>query len=396
MHSLKRSRRRSSTGHESTTSDTSHVGFISSRPRNDVNPPTDNDSQGGAVNMSNSHISSENDYIDNDNEAGAVNTPTSRVSENDCTDNGYGDEPVKGAHRDIDEATATTFHRPCDTQAETIQQRVRSTEQVTSPSLSHAARSNIEAERHRKRARCAKSRSRDTVPSLPRKARPSVAEITLSSRHDDDSALFSGVPQKLTHTTLRRVSTHTSFFATIVQDDRPMPVFSYGSSMALIERALGDAGYIEGPAIIPLALNSWLVIGFLNELHDASGSAIDQEATQGNSISTSTHRYIRRRKATDTDNFPSTDEEQSSDEENSSDEGSSASEDVYSSDEGERPSIKAKKVQWSPSEDARLQKYMRDYWKWSEIFARFPDRTQGAVRLRGHMLRQKAERESSH
>ena len=166
--------------------------------------------------------------------------------------------------------------------------------------------------------------------------------------------------------------------------------------MALIERALGDAGYIEGPAIIPLALNSWLVIGFLNELHDASGSAIDQEATQGNSISTSTHRYIRRRKATDTDNFPSTDEEQSSDEENSSDEGSSGSEDVYSSDEGERPSIKAKKVQWSPSEDARLQKYMRDYWKWSEIFARFPDRTQGAVRLRGHMLRQKAERESSH
>ena len=95
MHSLKRSRRRSSTGHESTTSDTSHVGFISSRPRNDVNPPMDNDSQGGAVNMSNSHISSENDYIDNDNEAGAVNTPTSRVSENDCTDNGYGDEPVK-------------------------------------------------------------------------------------------------------------------------------------------------------------------------------------------------------------------------------------------------------------------------------------------------------------
>jgi hypothetical protein len=116
--------------------------------------------------MSNSHISSENDYTDtdNNNEAGPVKTPTSRVNENDYADHGYGDEPVKDANRDIDEATATTFHRTCDTQAETIQQGVQSTEQVISPHSSHAARSNIEAERHRKRARRTKSRSRDTIP----------------------------------------------------------------------------------------------------------------------------------------------------------------------------------------------------------------------------------------
>jgi hypothetical protein len=47
-------------------------------------------------------------------------------------------------------------------------------------------------------------------------------------------------------------------------------------------------------------------------------------------------------------------------------------------------------------EDVRLQKYMRDHWKWSEIFAQFLCRTQGAVRLRGHMLRQEVERKSSH
>src|SRR2546421_5912598 len=99
-------------------------------------------------------------------------------------------------------------------------------------------------------------------------------------------AFFAGTPQKLTHTMLRRVSTHMSFFATIVQDDRPVPVFSYGLSMALIERTLGDAGYIECPAIMPLALNSWLVIGFLNELHNTSGLAVDLEVTQRSSVST--------------------------------------------------------------------------------------------------------------
>jgi hypothetical protein len=100
----------------------------------------------------------------------------------------------------------------------------------------------------------------------------------------DDGGFFAGTPQKLTHTMLRRVSTHMSFFATIVQHDRPVPIFSYGLSMALIERTLGDAGYIECPAIMPLALNSWLVIGFLNELHNTSGLAVDHEVTQRSTI----------------------------------------------------------------------------------------------------------------
>jgi hypothetical protein len=150
-----------------------------------------------------------------------------------------------------------------------------------------------------------------------------------------------------------------SFFTTIVKDDRPMLVFSYGLSIALIECALSDAGYIEGPAIIPLALNSWLVIGFLNELHDPSRRAVDEEATQSSSISTSAHRHVLRTKATITKNFPSTDDDQSSNEESSSDKGSSASEDRYSSEEDELPGVKGMKIRWSLSEDARLQKYMR-------------------------------------
>ena len=112
------------------------------------------------------------------------------------------------------------------------------------------------------------------------------------------------------------------------------------------------------------------------------------------SVSTNTRRYILRRKTTNAENFPYTDDEQSSDEENLVDEDSSTSEEVYSSDEDEQPSIKGKKIRWSPSEDAHLQKYMKDRWKWSEIFAQFPYRTQGAVHLRGHMLRWKAERKS--
>jgi hypothetical protein len=70
------------------------------------------------------------------------------------------------------------------------------------------------------------------------------------------------------------------------------------------------------------------------------------------------------------------------------------SEDEYSSEEDDQPSVKGKKNQWEASEEARLEKYMRDKWKWSVIFAQFPDRTPGAVRLRAHMLRQKAEKSS--
>lgn len=139
-----------------------------------------------------------------------------------------------------------------------------------------------------------------------------------------------------------------------------MPVFSYRLSIALIERALGDAGYIKGPAIMPLALNSWLVIGFLNELHDASGFTVDQEAMQSSSISSSANRYILRTKATNTKDFPSTDDEQSSDEDSSSDKVSSASGEGCFIEEDKQPSVRGKKIRWSPFKDARLQKYVRD------------------------------------
>jgi hypothetical protein len=212
-----------------------------------------------------------------------------------------------------------------------------------SPPLSRAVRSNSRARRHRKRARRTGSHPGDAIPSVPRKARYLVTNVTLPSGYDD-SGFFADALQKLIYTTLRRVSTHMSFFATIVQDNRPVPVFSYRLSMALIERALGDAGHIECPAIMPLALNSWLVVGFLNKLHDASGLTVDQEATQNSSISTTTHRYIPRRNTSNTENFLSTDDEQSSDDEISSNEGSSAGKNMYSSEEEERLSIKGKKI----------------------------------------------------
>ena len=109
-----------------------------------------------------------------------------------------------------------------------------------------------------------------------------------------------------------------SFFATIVQDDRPVPIFSYGLSMALTERTLGDAGYIECPAVMPLALNSWLVIGFLNELHNTSGLAVDQEVTQRSSVSTQRAAIFCAGRP-QTLRISSTDDEQFSGEENSID-----------------------------------------------------------------------------
>ncbi len=69
-------------------------------------------------------------------------------------------------------------------------------------------------------------------------------------------------PEKLTHITLRPVSSNVSFLTTIIQDDRNVPTFSYGQSLTLIESALGDAGHIDGVTIMPLALNSWLLTGF--------------------------------------------------------------------------------------------------------------------------------------
>ncbi|KAF2452747.1 hypothetical protein BDY21DRAFT_382600 [Lineolata rhizophorae] len=83
----------------------------------------------------------------------------------------------------------------------------------------------------------------------------------------------------------RQVSAGVSFWAAIIQDDRTAPEFSCDKSMSLIKSTLGDAGHVDGITIMPLALNSWLLTGFLHALHHAAGSTATQMATQATSVS---------------------------------------------------------------------------------------------------------------
>jgi hypothetical protein len=139
-----------------------------------------------------------------------------------------------------------------------------------------------------------------------------------------------------------------------------VPAFSYDLSIALIERAIGYSRHIEALTILPLALNSWLITGFLNEQRSTSSLRTDRNATRSSGIPTSSSPYSLRTKAINTKHFRSAHNEQSSDEDSSSDGAGFISEDEYSSEEDDRPSVKGKKNRWESSEEARLEKYIRD------------------------------------
>jgi hypothetical protein len=269
---------------------------------------------------------------------------------------------------------------------------IQPTEQHGSLPLPRAVRNNSKAGHGRRRAIFAESPPRSAILSRLPHGRSSARGVKLPSG-PGNGGLFPDAPQKLVHSTIRRVLPELSFFTTVIQDNRTVPAFSYDLSMALIERAIGHSGHIEALTILPLALDSWLITGFLNERRSTFRLGIDRKATRSSGVPASSSPYSLRKKAVNTTHFRSAHDEQSSDEDSSSDGASFISEDEYSS-EDDRPSVKGKKNQWKASEEARLEKCMRDKWKWSDIFAQFPHRTPGAVRLRGHMLRQKAEKSS--
>lgn len=96
--------------------------------------------------------------------------------------------------------------------------------------------------------------------------RPSVTKIGVPSCNSNGDRSPRLSRQQLTHITLRPISSGVSFLGTIIQDDRKVPTFSYSQSVTLVEDVLGDVGHIDGVNIMPLALNLWLLTGFLYAL----------------------------------------------------------------------------------------------------------------------------------
>lgn len=217
------------------------------------------------------------------------------------------------------------------------------------------------------------TKGRFLSPLPPRSA---FADARAPSDCDGIGRWSNQTPQKLAHIMLRPVSTSVSFLATIIQDDRNVPTFSYSQSLTLIESELGNAGHIDSVTIIPLTLNSWLLTGFLRTLHGKSGLAVSRTAMKANGTcndSESDTRTLRSKAAKIGAIHSMEDERSSEDDDDSSDNDVDLS---YS--------------RWSLLDDDRLLAYKREGRPWNWIFCRFPRRTEGAVRTRWHMLRGKA------
>jgi len=110
------------------------------------------------------------------------------------------------------------------------------------------------------------------IPSPSTSTQLAAAGTKSAHRQNRVRRLWRQSPQKLTNTTLRRISSKRSFVTTVVQDERSVPTFSYDEPIVMMESLFGNAGRIDSIAVMPLTLNSWLLTGFLNQPHISSGS----------------------------------------------------------------------------------------------------------------------------
>ncbi|KAF2240214.1 hypothetical protein BU26DRAFT_263505 [Trematosphaeria pertusa] len=308
-----------------------------------------------------------------------------------ATKGGFRRSGVKGPHA-AGESEQSIRERAGQQNSSSKVATVRRVKQQKAAVLQRKARPKRPSQPSRTTVRSSLSRligGPDSPSLLPQSA---TAEVMLPL--DGGSTLSSPTPQKLTNTSLRRVSAGVSFWATVIQDDRNVPAFSYDESLALIQTALGDAGHIDGTTIMPLALNSWLVTGFLHARRHAPEPAATETATEAVGVCSDSESdsesdpeeatYTLRNGAAQAGATLSSDESPDDDDSGSSDSDVDPSR-AGGDSQGEE--ARASGSRWTEPEEKLLRECKEeDKLPWKEIFPKFPGRTPGAVRLRWHML----------
>jgi len=275
--------------------------------------------------------------------------------------------------------------------------RAKSTRQQKSPS-SNPMGMPIKSAKQQRSFRKVESRRDSPIRRSHGTARRagSYADGTSKARSDNNGI---GRPRqqhtrhKLTDITLRPVSSGVSFFAAIIQADCNMSP-SCSEPVMLVESALGYAGKIDDITIKPLGPDSWLVTGFLHSLHDMSQFSTSHIRPSGiysggaRGSTRSLHSKAASVVAVGSQEGPRSNEED--DDSSDCNLGYGDGDNRYTGNKHKRPSARLH-AKWSKLEEQRLLAYKKEDKPWEWIFCKFPNRTEGAVKLRWYMLQSKAK-----
>ena len=211
---------------------------------------------------------------------------------------------------------------------------------------------------------------------------------------------------KVSEITLRPISTGVVFLVATIQTASGMLKLSCSEPAELIERVLGYAGKVEDITLKPLASAAlWQVTGFLHLRHICSdvprptpaddtysfdlrkraralcssvvvdaGVANDFQA-EGDGVLNDGHRHFHEGGCGDS----------GSDDEDDGGDG-------YYDDRHEGTAAGRSNRRWDPLEEQRLLAWRREKMSWKWIFEQFPNRSEGAVRVRWYMLQRSTQK----